>query len=54
MSDQEIDLQAPLRDGADVAEMKRLLAWAIQAKPQGHHLDQALAPRARTMAEIGG
>lgn len=54
MSEHEIDLRTPLRAGADLPTIQSLLAQAIHHKPQSHHLDEALAPRDRTMAEIGG
>ncbi len=54
MSEEEIDLRASLRSNADLATLKSLLVAAIQRKPQRHHLDEALSPRDRTMAEIGG
>ena len=54
MSDREIDLRGPLRAGADLERVKAILTSAIRAKPQRHHLDEALTPRDRTMAEIGG
>jgi cyclic pyranopterin phosphate synthase len=62
MSDQEIDLRQALRGGASsegeaaarLEAVKAVLAQAIRLKPQRHHLDQALAPRDRTMSQIGG
>lgn len=54
MSEEEIDLRGPLRAGASNQELKDLLTQAIQRKPQRHHLDQALGPQDRTMAQIGG
>ena len=54
MSDQEIDLRAPLRAGAGDDRLRDLLAEAIHLKPQRHHLAEAQSPRDRTMAEIGG
>ena len=54
MSSHEIDLRSRLRAGADQDEIRLLIADAIQHKPERHHLDEALAPRDRTMAEIGG
>jgi cyclic pyranopterin phosphate synthase len=54
MSEDEIDLRTPLRAGADLETVKALLAQAIQRKPQRHHLAEALSPRDRTMAQIGG
>jgi cyclic pyranopterin phosphate synthase len=54
LSDTEIDLRAPLRAGATHAQIRELLAGAIRAKPQRHHLGEVEAPQARTMAQIGG
>jgi cyclic pyranopterin phosphate synthase len=54
MSDQEIDLRQALRQAGGETEIKRLLAQAIRSKPARHHLDEALSPRDRTMAQIGG
>ncbi len=54
MSAHEIDLSAPLRAGADLEAVKSLLEQAIHQKPPSHRLAEALSPRDRTMAEIGG
>jgi GTP 3',8-cyclase len=54
MSDQEIDLREPLRAGAGLDALKAILSQAIRSKPERHHLDQALSPHDRTMAQIGG
>jgi cyclic pyranopterin phosphate synthase len=54
LSDQEIDLRTPLRAGAGVAEIKRLLLKGIEIKPMRHHLDECLMPENRVMSEIGG
>jgi cyclic pyranopterin phosphate synthase len=54
LSDLEIDLRAPLRAGATHVQIRELLAGAIRAKPQRHHLAEAKAPQDRTMAQIGG
>ena len=54
LSDYEIDLRAPLRRGADVAEIKGLLLRAIERKPRQHHLAESCHPRNRVMSEIGG
>jgi cyclic pyranopterin phosphate synthase len=54
MNEREVDLRTPLRSGASLETVKSLLAQAIQSKPQRHHLDEAVAPRDRTMAQIGG
>ena len=54
LSDFEIDLRTPLRQGASLAEVRELLIRSIGAKPRGHRLDESIAPRERAMSEIGG
>jgi cyclic pyranopterin phosphate synthase len=54
LSDYEIDLRTPLRQGADLAEVRELLIRSIGAKPRGHRLDESIVPRERAMSEIGG
>jgi cyclic pyranopterin phosphate synthase len=54
LNEREIDLRAALRSGAGVETLRDLLAWAIQSKPKRHYLEEAPAPRDRTMAQIGG
>ena len=54
LSDQEIDLRTPLRQGADVAQIKTLLLKGIEVKPMQHHLDEWKRPENRVMSEIGG
>jgi cyclic pyranopterin phosphate synthase len=54
LNEREVDLRAAVRSGANVETVKSLLTQAIQSKPKHHHLDEALAPRDRTMAQIGG
>ena len=52
-SDNEIDLRGPLRQGADIDDMKELITEAIASKPAGHKL-QAGITCDRFMAQIGG
>jgi len=54
LSDQEIDLRTPLRQGAGVAQIKGLLLKGIESKPMQHHLDECQLPENRAMSEIGG
>ena len=54
LSDYEIDLRTPLRRGATIAEIKRLIVEAVRAKPERHHLSEGILPQGRTMSEIGG
>ena len=54
LSDQEIDLRTPLRQGADVAQIRALLVRGIEHKPWEHRLDEWQRPEKRAMSEIGG
>jgi len=54
LSDYEIDLRTPLRQGAGLAEVRELLIHSIGTKPERHHLAESIAPRERAMSEIGG
>ena len=54
LSDQEIDLRTPLRQGAGVAEIRDLLLRGIESKPLQHHLAENMMPGSRAMSEIGG
>ncbi len=54
LSDAELDLRTPLRQGATVAEIKALLLEGIARKPMQHHLDECERPENRAMSEIGG
>ena len=48
-----IDIRTPLRTGADVDAIKKLLAAAIAAKPRKHHLSEG-GPIDKKMSSIGG
>ena len=52
-SDKEIDLREPLRHGATVDDIKRLIRDAVSSKPEGHHLAAGVTCE-RLMAQIGG
>jgi cyclic pyranopterin phosphate synthase len=54
LSDDEIDLRAPLREGASAEDIKALIMQAMERKPLGHHLHEARQPEKRTMSQIGG
>jgi cyclic pyranopterin phosphate synthase len=54
LSDDEIDLRTPLRQGAKVEHIRDLLLTGIGSKPMNHHLDQCQMPENRVMSEIGG
>jgi cyclic pyranopterin phosphate synthase len=54
LSDYEIDLRTPLRNGADEKQIRTLILQGIENKPLRHHLDECRAPKGRVMSEIGG
>ena len=54
LSEQEIDLRTPLREGAGVEQIKTLILQTIENKPLQHHLDECQVPEGRVMSEIGG
>jgi cyclic pyranopterin phosphate synthase len=54
ISDEEIDLRTPLRQGAGVDEIKVLLRVGIACKPRQHHLAEESPAEKRAMSEIGG
>ena len=54
LHDDELDVRAALRAGANVGEISQILLRAVGAKPTGHALDQGVEPRRRSMHHIGG
>ena len=54
LSDLEVDLRGPLRNGVGEAELRGLIRQAVQLKPIGHQLEKQGGPRGRGMSEIGG
>ncbi len=54
LSDYEIDLRTPLRQGATIEDIKHLIIEAVRAKPERHHLLEQVIPQGRAMSEIGG
>ncbi|MBA3867171.1 MAG: GTP 3',8-cyclase MoaA [Solirubrobacterales bacterium] len=51
----ETDLRGPLRDGADDAELERIIRDAVWRKELKHRIDEpGFRPPARTMSAIGG
>ncbi len=50
----EVDLLTPLRAGASIAELRRLIIDGIWQKPWGHDLAEGVIPLNREMSEIGG
>ncbi len=54
LRDDEVDLLAPLRAGADFETMRQIFAEAAYRKPWGHRLEQNEIARSREMSQIGG
>lgn len=54
LREKEVDLLTPLRAGASIEELRRLVLDGIWEKPWGHGLADGLIPLNRIMSEIGG
>ena len=54
LKEDEVDLLAPLRSGADDDELRQLILEGIWRKPWGNRLEQGEIPLNRAMSEIGG
>ena len=54
LRDDEIDLMAPLRQGASLAEITELVRQGMWRKPRGHDLAHGVYPQKRFMVHIGG
>ena len=54
LREKEVDLLTPLRAGATLEELRRLILDGIWEKPWGHGLADGLIPLNRVMSEIGG
>jgi cyclic pyranopterin phosphate synthase len=54
LNEDEIDLKDPLRSGASVAELKKLIEDAIAKKPKSHHLAEGTNRKGRPFSQVGG
>lgn len=54
LRENEVDLLTPLRAGATLEDLRRLILDGIWLKPWGHGLAEGLIPLNRVMNEIGG
>lgn len=54
LRENEVDLLTPLRAGASLEELRRLIIDGIWSKPWGHGLAEGIIPLNRVMNEIGG
>jgi cyclic pyranopterin phosphate synthase len=54
LREKELDLLTPLRAGASLEDLRRLIVEGIWEKPWGHGLGEGVIPLNRAMNEIGG
>jgi GTP 3',8-cyclase len=54
LSDDEIDLKEPLRSGAPLEELKKLISKAIASKPKGHRLAEGAGRKGKPFSQVGG
>ncbi|HEY50346.1 MAG TPA: GTP 3',8-cyclase MoaA [Dehalococcoidia bacterium] len=54
LSEQEIDLRQPLRQGISDEELKRLIKKAAESKPRQHNLARGSVPQDRPFSQVGG
>jgi len=54
LSEQEIDLRQPLRQGISAEELKKLIKRAVESKPRQHKLAQGCVPQDRPFSQVGG
>jgi cyclic pyranopterin phosphate synthase len=54
LREKEVDLLTPLRDGATLDELRKLILDGVWDKPWGHGLADGVIPLNRVMSEIGG
>jgi len=54
LREKEVDLLTPLRAGASLEELRKIILETIWEKPWGHNLEDGVVPMNRIMSEIGG
>jgi cyclic pyranopterin phosphate synthase len=54
LRDKEVDLLTPLRQGANVDDLKEIIRRGVWNKPWGHDLAHNVVPIQRVMSQIGG
>jgi len=54
LDDDEIDIKAALRRGANTEELAEIIRATAQAKQEKHHLGEGAMPAGRSMRQIGG
>jgi cyclic pyranopterin phosphate synthase len=54
LSEREVDLKEPLRNGISCAELKNLIRKAVADKPRQHRLAEGFVPKDRPFSQVGG
>jgi cyclic pyranopterin phosphate synthase len=54
LSDVEVDLRQPLRQGASPEELSQLIRQAVASKPERHRLGEGISTPKRPMCQVGG
>lgn len=54
LRDKEVNLLHPLREGATLEDLKRIIRGGVWEKPWGHGLANDVIPLSRVMSQIGG
>ncbi|MFC1899667.1 GTP 3',8-cyclase MoaA [Chloroflexota bacterium] len=54
LSEDEIDLKTPLRNGSSAEELRNLIKKAVTIKPLSHHIDKGYMPQDRPFSQVGG
>ncbi len=54
LSEREIDLRQPLRQGVSEEGLKKLIKKAVESKPKQHKLAQGCVPQDRPFSQVGG
>jgi len=54
LSEREVDLRQPLRQGISAEELKKLIKRAVDSKPRQHKLAQGYVPQDRPFSQVGG
>lgn len=54
MSEKEIDLRRPLREGISPDGLKKLIKMAVDSKPLQHSLNDGYKPEGRPFCQVGG
>ena len=54
LSEDEIDLKQPLRNGISLEELKKLIKKAAAKKPLRHRLTEGHIPQGRSFSQVGG